>query len=402
MHLVCISPEACELPSTMATAIGTWNGQQVTATTRKANGLGHTYKVGNSYKTVIRHKGKIITATAKTSQESQRKAKAKTEGLAINAYPVKRVKLSLGDFITQWLEAEHRSEIANGTYIRYAGLLRNHIIPNIGSYSLREINPSVITWLLGQMRESGLSPRSAQQARTLLSIALRAAMEKNLIPENPVFKVRNPKYLAKEMNPLSLEEIQRLLGTFEDTYMGARLHIALICGLRQGEALGLRWSDIDLENGILKIGSQIQRVNGSPCFVPLKTQRSRRTIVLTQRTIEALRKQRMITAEMRARAGNQWSDLDLVFPGDLGKPLVVKTDYSNWQKALKLCGISPRRLHEARHSAATLMYSSGVGIETISRALGHSTSAITSRLYVHNAEEPLTQAAKHLEVQLNA
>jgi integrase len=84
----------------------------------------------------------------------------------------------------------------------------------------------------------------------------------------------------------------------------------------------------------------------------------------------------------------------LVFTAANGLPLSSHADYNNWQRALKLCGIAPKRLHDARHTAATLMYRQGVGIETISRALGHSSSAITSRLYVHSANEPLKDAAE--------
>ena len=97
---------------------------------------------------------------------------------------------------------------------------------------------------------------------------------------------------------------------------------------------------------------------------------------------------------------SEWLDADLVFPKSDGSPRSPKTDYDEWHKALKLCGIAERRLHDARHTAATLMYSQGVGIETISRALGHSSSAITSRLYVHSAEGPLKSAADALQVLL--
>jgi len=368
---------------------------------RKANGLGHTYKVGSSYKTRIRHKGIEVTATGKTAQESRQKAKAKIEQLPVNYYKPKRVKLKVGEFISQWLEEEHRPGLAHKTYLRYEGLLRLHVTPNIGKYTLQEVNVPLINWLLNQMRDEGLSGRSLQQTRTLLSVAFRAAQDKGLIGENPVSKVRNPQYQAREIQPLNLEEMRRLLSTFSGTSMGARLHVALLCGLRQGEALGLRWGDVDLQRGLIRVVDQIQRIEGKAHFVPLKTHRSRRTIALTQETITALKMQKEIVLKAKLGASAHWEDLDLVFPSHNGSPLVAKTDYDNWKRALKLCGVAPRRLHDARHSAATLMYASGVPIETISRALGHSTSAITSRLYVHNAEEPLKHAAQLIQSALD-
>jgi integrase len=103
---------------------------------------------------------------------------------------------------------------------------------------------------------------------------------------------------------------------------------------------------------------------------------------------------------MFIKSDGNWQDWDLVFPRNNGTPRSAQTDYDEWQKALKLCGVAPKRLHDARHTAATLMYSQGIGIETISRTLGHSSSAITSRLYVHSAEEPLRNASQLMNLIL--
>ena len=198
-----------------------------------------------------------------------------------------------------------------------------------------------------------------------------------------------------------MEEVKRLLSTYKLTYLSARLHIAMLCGLRQGEALGLRWQDLDLESGTLKVQTQIQLVNNLPEFTRLKTDRSYRTLILTDETITALRHHKKILDGWMLKKGEEWKSLNLVFPQEDGSPRSPKTDYAEWQKALRLCGIAPKRLHDARHTAATLMYSQSVGIETISRALGHSSSAITSRLYVHSSEEPLRKAAELMSVVLN-
>jgi integrase len=367
---------------------------------RRSNGQGHTYKVGGSYRTVIRHNGAPITAMAKTHQESRKKAKAKLEAHAANERTPSKIDYSqmpLEEYLSTWLETEHCHYIAHSTYTRYHSLARNHINPRIGRTPLRDLTPRVITDFLNQMRESGQSVRSQQQARALLSITLANAESLEYIPNNPVRKVRNPKSSERNFSPLSLEEVKRLLQTYEGTYLCARLHLALICGLRQGEALGLQWKNVDLEQGTLEIVSQIQIENRKSVFVPLKSERSRRTIYLTQATLLAIREHQRIIKHMALQPGFDAENWNLVFPRADGTPLSPHSDYDEWHKALQLCGIAPRRLHDARHTAATLMYSSGVGIETISRALGHSSSAITSRLYVHSAEEPLRQAANSLQ-----
>jgi integrase len=179
--------------------------------------------------------------------------------------------------------------------------------------------------------------------------------------------------------------------------MSARLHIALLCGLRQGEALGLRWQDIDLVNGVLEVRNQIQMIDGKLQLTGLKTERSRRSLVMTSGTLESLKLHRELVEEIRTSSGIQWQENDLVFPSINGSPKQSTLDFNDWKRALRLCGIARRRLHDARHTAATLMYGQGVGIEVISRALGHSSSAITSKLYVHSAIQPLRLAAEKME-----
>ncbi len=371
---------------------------------RKANGQGHTYKVGNSYRTVIHKDEFVVTAMAATPQESKRKAKAriiKLPGSIDSLEAIIDSKITVGDFLLNWLESVHQHNIANSTFKRYMSLAKHHINPIIGECELRKVTPRLVNFLLANMRDSGQSIRSQQQARAVLSIAFAEAEFQNLIAESPIRKVKNPQGKSKEINPLTLDEVRRLLSTYSLTYLSARLHIALLCGLRQGESLGLRWQDLDLESGTLKVQTQIQLVDNLPVFTRLKTDRSYRTLILTSETIAALKHHKEIVNDWMLEKGEDWNSLDLVFPRIDGSPRSPKTDYEEWQKALRLCGIAPKRLHDARHTTATLLYSQSVGIETISRALGHSSSAITSRLYVHSSEEPLRKAAELISVALN-
>lgn len=366
---------------------------------RKANGQGHTYKVGNSYRTAIRKGDFTVTAMGRTAQESRRRAKRKLDSLpnlgGTNLSPVKQ-KLLVKTFIHTWLEEDHKHNIAHSTFNRYKALARWHINPSIGEIELRKLTSSHILSMLKIMRETGQSARSQQQARALLSVALQEAERRDLISINPVIRVRNPQIKRIEIDPLKINQVRRLLSTFSGTYLEARLHIALICGLRQGEALGLTWEDVDFENQTLNIHRQIQIVNRIQVFTNLKTERSRRVIALTNETTMALKSHRRLIEHIKLRAQDQWIENNLIFPAQNGTFRSPAVDYSDWKKALNLCDIPLKRLHDARHTAATLMYSQGIGIETISRALGHSTSAITSKLYVHNSIEPQLAAAEVL------
>jgi len=362
--------------------------------TRKPNGQGYTYKNGTSYRTVIKHRGYTVTASAKTIQESKRLAREKVRALPYSDFGlILKQKIALGEYLTNWLEREHKDQIAYSTYKRYESLIRNHINPNIGKYLLQELNPRLITNLLISMKEQGQSPRSQQQTRAVLSIALNCAEDQEIIASNPVRKVRNPHNREVQIKPLNLGEVKRLLKTYEGTYMSARLHLALLCGLRQGEVLGLTCSNVNLLDSTILIDKQMQIINGSSSFTQLKTRRSKRIIVLDESTKRSLENHQRIVNQMRSISPLNWKDLDLVFPKNDGSFRSANTDHAHWKNALTLCGISPRRLHDARHTAATLMYSQSIGVETISRTLGHSSSAVTSRIYVHNSEEPLRKAA---------
>jgi integrase len=367
---------------------------------RRSNGQGHTYKVGNSFRTVIHCNGHVVTAMAASLQESRKRAKEKLERIpqgkvGSSALPLSR--MTLGKFLLDWLENEHQHNIAHSTYKRYRALAIHHIVPIIGQIQIRKILPADITSVLSTMREQGQSPRSQQQARALLSVALGEAENKGYITLNPVKKVRIPVNRGREIEPLAIEEVKRLLETYEGTYMSARLHIALLAGLRQGEALGLRWQDINFDSSTLEVRNQVQKIEGRLQLTGLKTDRSRRVIGLSDRSLEALRQHQKISENMKLACGDSWKENDLVFPHTDGTFHPAILDYNAWKRSLRLCGIKPRRLHDARHTAATLMYSQGVGIEVISRVLGHSSSAITSKLYVHSSLQPLVEAARSLE-----
>lgn len=341
-----------------------------------------------------------MTAMAATTQESRKRAKEKLEKLPrliTSKGSLPQSKIALGKYLLEWLEEEHKHQIAHSTWKRYRALATHHIVPVIGQIPLRKIVPSDIQLVLTTMREAGQSPRSQQQARALLSVALGEAENNEFIPSNPVKKVRIPVNNTREIEPLTIEEVKRLLETYKGTYMSARLHIALLCGLRQGEALGLRWQDVDLVNGVLEVRNQIQMIDGKLQLTGLKTERSRRSLVLTSGSLESLKKHKEIIDQKKCIYGIDWKENDLVFPSLDGSPKQSTLDFNDWKRALRLCGIKPRRLHDARHTAATLMYGQGIGIEVISRALGHSSSAITSKLYVHSAIQPLRLAAEKME-----
>lgn len=366
---------------------------------RKSNHQGHTYKVGNSWRTVIRINGSTVSANASTQQESRKRAKEKlnqTQGA-----PAKRSSCdsmqSVGTFISDWLSSEHVHSIAPSTMARYLGLLTRYVAPTIGDVPLAQIDKGHILKVLQHMSSQNQSPRSQQQARALLSVALNAAVNKELLSHNPVKLTKNIGLNRKPISPLSQGEVRKLLDSTVGTFQHARLHVALLLGLRQGEALGLTWSDIDMEGKKVRVHNQIQKINGKRIFTSLKTDSSNRIVMIGDSTCLALEGHRLIVKHMAHQAGKAWNEMNLVFPNKFGQPVQSKWDYQLWINALAKNDIPRRSLHNARHTAGTLLYSSGADIETIRRILGHSSIALTSRTYVHTAEQPLRKAAMELD-----
>ena len=362
-------------------------------TRKKArNGEGNTYRFRNGFRTVIESKGRVVTATGRTSSESKNNAKAKLKSLPNTEGMKKEAKnLYLGDFISTWLDDEHKRQIAHSTYIRYRSLLTTHILPALGKRKIQEISKTEINSLINLMERKGLSARSQQQTRALLSVALNHAVKEELIVFNPVLKSNSIRQNRQEIHPLNLSEAKLLVREHEGTVMEARLRIALFYGLRQGEALGLQWKDIDFQTSQIQINKQLQSVEGKKVFVELKSKSSKRTLELDSVTLDSLQRHKL--AQMTGHP-HGWNPLDLVFPSEAGEPKDDRVDSRQWHRALAFCTVEDRRLHDARHTAATILYDQGADIEVIRRFLGNASVELTSKTYVHHSSRALKGAAK--------
>ena len=363
---------------------------------KRRNGDGTTYKYKGGYRTVITRRGmKPITAMGRSEQESRRKAKEKLAQSPIynGALVAGSETILFGEFLASWLTLKHKKNITDTTYRRYESLSRLHILPALGNMKLRNITKNHINAFLEKMQEDGQSARSCQQTRALLSAAFKRALQDDLIALNPVSQSRNIKTDTPQIHPLTPQEVKTLLEVTKNSYMQARLRIAVLYGLRQGEALGLKWSDVDLEKGEIFVWQQVQKVNGNYVFVKLKSKFSVRTLELDGTTVNALKAHKKEQNRVRLMIGEAWHDSDLVFPGLKGQPQNSHTDFNNWHKALAAAGLPLKRLHDARHTCATLLYDQGMDIETIRRFLGHASVLLTSRTYVHHSSRQMHGAA---------
>jgi integrase len=208
----------------------------------------------------------------RSEQESRRLAKEKIKALPIydGSLVPAAAKLTTGEYLTNWITNRHKTSIAATTHRRYASLINVHIIPALGSIKLQAVTKNHVNALMLQMREKGQSARSQQQARAVLSAAFESAMEDDLVASNPVVKSRTITLDSAQIHPFSLAEVQTLLTKTKGVQMQARVRVAVLYALRQGEALGLQWKDVDFTKKTVFIWQQIQKIEGTYQFVKLK------------------------------------------------------------------------------------------------------------------------------------
>ena len=232
------------------------------------------------------------------------------------------------------------------------------------------------------------------QAHRLLSRALKIAMQRGRNARSVCTLVDAPSLDHHEIEPLTVAEARAILDTARGRRNGARWAVALALGLRQGEALGLQWPDIDLDAGTLTVRRALQRQKGKGLvLVEPKSRAGRRTIALPEPVVELLRAHRGAQNAERLHAGSEWHPHGFVFAQRTGLPIDSRADRRNWDQLLRDAGVRPARLHDARHTAATTLLVMGVPAGVVMQILGHSQIGITLGTHSHVVPELANDAA---------
>ena len=304
-----------------------------------------------------------------------------TRWAVAHGLPVSSRKLLLSEYLEYWLEMT-RCRVRTSTY-QNCELNVRRLTRVLGRIPLLRLSPPLIQEAYRHLRAGGLSDHSVLQTHRVLNRCLMQAFHWGLIPRNPTILVFPPRPARREMTALSADHLLRLL----DHTRGHRLYPLWVVlgttGLRLGEALGLSWDDVNIGSGrvVVRRGLQRQRRAGK-VFVPLKTARSYRTVVLTRRAVEALRDQRQLHDELRVTEEG-WNDQGLVFPDTVGGPMEPGHPGSVLRRVLREAGLPPIRVHDLRHTAATIMLVEGVHPKVVQDMLGHSTITTTLDTYSH-------------------
>lgn len=336
----------------------------------------------------------------KTRAEARAKLMAALADLQ-RGLPVPPERQSVGEFLERWLKDVVAPSVRPRTFASYSQLVRRHLLPTLGRVRLVRLTAQDIQACLNQKRQEGLSARTVQYLHAILRRALGQAEKWGLVARNVARLVDAPKVVRPEVKPLAPEDVRRLLDAARGDSLEALYVVAIAVGLRQGELLGLRWQDVDLERGLLSVRVQLQRINGKLQLTEPKSSRSKRTVQLPAVALKALREHRARQLEERLRAGLIWDgSMDLVFTTTRGTPLDARNVVRHFHGLLARAGLPRMPFHNLRHTAAILLLAQGLDIRVVQQVLGHSQIALTANLYTQVMPVLLEDAAKRMDAIL--
>ena len=285
-------------------------------------------------------------------------------------------RTTLNEYLENWLGSVAKTRVRERTHRDYVWLLKKYIRPTLGERRLDQLRALELQKLYGDLSAQGLSPRTIRYAHTVLRNALEQAVKWGMIARNPADLVQLPRKQQREMNAFSPTEAQRFLKAAREDPWFAVFSLLIDTGLRPGEALALKWSDVDLENRHLSVRRTLTRNAQGWHFAEPKTAGSRRNVPFTSNL------QRVLVTNRETQPVNPHT---LVFVGDGGEPLHANNlGRRNLPRILKQAGLGEDfRLYDLRHTCATLMLLAGVHPKVVSERLGHASVKITLDTYSH-------------------
>ncbi len=344
--------------------------------------------------------GKAIYKNVLGKTQAEVKEKLKQAIGETQALDVTKVgKYTIGQWMEVWFQDYAKIKVRPSSHQTYQGYIHNHIRPNIGEIPLEKLTSldlqKFYKKLLTQGRvdrveakgqPKGLSAKTVRNIHQILSSALKLAQEQRLILTNPAEGCALPRVEHQEMKTLTTVQLASFFREARESGVFELYYLELATGLRRGELLGLKWEDIDLERGDLRVRRQVSRINGEVVEAPLKTKNAYRTLPLAEDTVSVLK-------EQRRKVGNSpW-----VFPSPNGGPISPDSVLHMLHRVLKRAGLPKVRFHDLRHTFATLALQNGVDVKTVSGMLGHFSAGFTLDTYAHITSAAQRQAAKTME-----
>ena len=297
---------------------------------------------------------------------------------------VKPSKTTVADYLRRWLQEYVRPNLSPRGFERYESIARVHLIPDLGAIPLTQLRPEHLQRHYASKLSNGLSPRSVRYQHVVLHKALQTAMKWGLVVRNAADSVDVPHARQAEMQTWDEYEVARFLEAAMGSPYYALFHTALFTGMRRSELLALQWRDIDFHQ--VHVSRSLHQLRDrSYVFAQPKSVKSRRTIALSPSSVLTLREHKDRQEGIRAMLGVPLKGDDLVFSTPEGGPLRPNTVSRAWTALASRAGVRVIRLHDARHTHASLMLKQGVHPKIVQERLGHASVQITLDTYSHVA-----------------
>lgn len=294
--------------------------------------------------------------------------------------------IALAEYLSRWVEGV---QVRPTTRSRYRQSIDRHVVPHIGGIRLQALTAEHLDRCYRTLEREGgrhgqpLAPKTVRHAHTTVRTALAAAVKRGYVPRNVADDANPPRLIRPEMKTWTADEVRQFLDHVAEDRWYPMWLLFFTTGLRRGEVIGLRWQDVDLDRGSLTVRHVLTRVDGKTVSTTPKTTKGRRTIALDAATVTALRGWRRRQLADRMAAGPAWQDTGLVFTWEDGT-LVHPNLPTEWLRQHAAEARLPRiRLHDARHTWASLALVAGVPAKVVSERLGHATVSITLDVYTH-------------------
>lgn len=331
----------------------------------------------------VEETGKYKSLYASTEKEAYKKLQdallQQKQGILATG-PDQTVK----QFLEYWLEDVYKVYARLTTFRNACILVHKHLIPGIGHFKLQKLTTQQVQSFYAKKLREGVTFSRLRNINGALHTALEHARRAKLVSINVCDDIRLPAREEPNRQFLTSEQAHLLLQKVKEHQLEMILILALATGMREGELVGLRWSDVDLEAGMLRINRTVTyvtgygNVEGEP-----KTAKGKRNIMLPQFVMTALRHHYVMQEKRRLEFGSAWVARDLVFPEKDGDFIVANTLLRRFHRLLKEIGLPRMRFHDLRHSTATLLLSMGVPLKVVQELLGHSSVDITANVYSH-------------------
>ncbi len=320
-------------------------------------------------------------------------------------------------WLMHWIENVAPLTVNDNTMVGYGVAVRKHLIPGLGAHRLDRLKPEHIEIFYAKMQANGSKPATAHQVHRTLRTALNEAVRRGHLGKNPVQLAKAPKAGDYEVEPYTVKEVQRLLEASGRQRNSARWAVALALGLRQGEVLALKWEDVDLDGRFLvvrrsrhrpqyahgctdpcgrKAGYCPEKRRSNPETSTTKSRAGRRAVGLPEQLVDLLRAHRTAQAVERTAVGERWVEGGWVFPDEHGRSPSHRRDWAEWKALLVEAKVRDGRLHDARHTAATVLLILGVSERAVMGLMGWSTTAMAAR-YQHMVDTVRTDIAGQVD-----